>query len=138
MTSPAGELISYVERNRLAPNTFLISPILWPSAPVTSYVARGSNRWRALIRSSSVVLESSVKKRMSSLNLKRACSTKQKGVSGSPSASENSYRLIDHRELLAEDEPVVLVRIHHYLVTVVVGLVGPLHRHVDVRRPAPA
>jgi len=44
-----------------------------------------------LIRISSVVLDGSVKKRMSSLNVKRFCSTKQNG--SSPSASENSYRL---------------------------------------------
>ena len=81
-----------MERIRLAPNTFLISPIFVPSAPVMSYVALGSNRWRALIRSSSTDFDASVKNRMSSLNLNRACSTKQNG--GSPSASENSYRLM--------------------------------------------
>jgi hypothetical protein len=43
------------------------------------------------MRISSVVLDSSVKNRMSSLNVKRFCSTKQKA--GSPSARENSYRL---------------------------------------------
>ena len=60
VTVPDGEMIAYVERNRLRPNTFWISPILPPSAPVTSYVAFGSNRCRALMRSSSVDFDSSV------------------------------------------------------------------------------
>src|SRR5258705_10593851 len=47
------------------------------------------------MRSSSSVFESSVKKRMSSLNLKRACST---NANGSPSSSRaNSYWLMTMR-----------------------------------------
>ena len=57
---PFASLTRNVERSRLAPKTLLISPIFVPVSSVMSYVARGSKRWRALIRSSSVDLEASV------------------------------------------------------------------------------
>ena len=81
-----------MDRIRLVPKIFWMSPIFEPSAAVTSYVARGSKRWRALIRSSSVDFDASVKKRMSSLNLNRFCSTKQNAWPSS--GSENSYWLM--------------------------------------------
>jgi hypothetical protein len=67
------------------PNTFWSSPILTPCASVMSYRAAGSKRWRAFRRMISTCFVSSEKKRMSSLNLNRFCSTKQTGWPGSPS-----------------------------------------------------
>src|SRR3954471_4612282 len=51
---------------------------------------------------------------MSSLYLKRACSTKQTGSAGSPSSpgSEISYWFQDRADALPEDEAVVRVRVH--------------------------
>ena len=59
---------------------------------------------------------SSTKKRMSSLNLNRACSTKQNGSPSSPSSvpgTENSYWLISSFDALTQHEAVVLVGADH-------------------------